>query len=224
MSLDFSDNRLIGGIPPTLGDLRGLVNLNLAQNWLSGPVPQELGKLRGLRELRLQYNELTGSIPPQLEGIFGTDFLRLSKNNPVYPRPGYFRQVADHELYDAFGHDGRPVSLIGYHDEQKAERSLFCRLSGRVLGPLMDDCALLLAIKEDLTGTAKLNWSENLPIRFWQGVSVGGSPRRVVALELPRRELDGRVVEQLGDPEPAGGRWTFAATGWSDPFPRRLED
>ena len=40
---------------------------------------------------------------------------------------------------------------------------------------LADDCALLLAAKDTLAGTATLNWSATTAITDWTGVTVGSS-------------------------------------------------
>ena len=68
------------------------------------------------------------------------------------------------------------------------------------IGPaLFDDCARLLAMKDTLAGNARLDWRVVLPIGEWQGVTVGGPETRVIALELPRMGLNGRIPAALGD-------------------------
>ncbi len=43
---------------------------------------------------------------------------------------------------------------------------------------LVGDCAVLLEARDALRGTAELNWSVNLPIGEWSGVTVAESERR----------------------------------------------
>ena len=62
---------------------------------------------------------------------------------------------------------------------------------------LVGDCEALLAAKEELAGTATLNWSADLAMSEWDGVRVAGTPRRVTRLELRNRELDGTVPAAL---------------------------
>ena len=173
--LALSGKGLTGRIPPELGKLDGLVNLNLAVNRLTGPVPPELGRLVALRGLSLDRNALTGAVPAELG--------RLSRLESLWLR--------ENRLSGAV-----PPKLLAIHESDLGQH-LFCRPL-RVHPPLSDDCTLLLALKETLAGEAALNWSEALPIGDWQGVTVGGPEGRVIALELPRMRLDGRVPAALG--------------------------
>ena len=63
---------------------------------------------------------------------------------------------------------------------------------------LVADCATLLGLRDTLRGNAPLNWSANLAMANWEGVTVSGTPARVTALSLAARELSGRVPGALG--------------------------
>ena len=63
---------------------------------------------------------------------------------------------------------------------------------------LVSDCAGLLASRDTLSGSATLNWSAGLAVEDWEGVTVGGSPRRVTRLILSRNELTGSIPGELG--------------------------
>ena len=63
---------------------------------------------------------------------------------------------------------------------------------------LIGDCKVLLAGRDTLAGSATLNWSTALPIHRWQGITVEGSPPRVVELRLDSVGLSGRIPPQLG--------------------------
>ena len=67
--LDLEVNELVGPIPPELGKFTNLEILNLKYNYLSGGIPAELGNLTNLRELHLGNNQLTGSIPAELGNL-----------------------------------------------------------------------------------------------------------------------------------------------------------
>ena len=49
---------------------------------------------------------------------------------------------------------------------------------------LAQDCKVLLSMRDRLAGEVYLNWSAAFPIEEWDGIGIGGSPRRVVRLNL----------------------------------------
>ena len=62
---------------------------------------------------------------------------------------------------------------------------------------LVADCDALLAAKDTLRGTGSLNWSKDLAIGSWQGVTVPASDKRVVRLRLRRANLTGTIPAGL---------------------------
>ena len=207
--LELPDSSLNGRIPPALGRLHQLVSLDLSRNQLTGPLPPELGELANLENLRLSFNALRGPIPPELRKLKDLKELwlwnkRLSGVVPV--------QLDDFVMLDSarnrssFGDPKTPAaaSRDASEDRPGAVRRLFCRRSlpsppSPASASLHADCALLLASRDLLAGEASLNWSEDVPIEFWRGVTVAGAPPRVTALELPRAGLNGRLFAELGD-------------------------
>ena len=79
-ALSLPDNNLTGPIPPELGNLTHLRQLDLDDNQLTGPIPPELGNLPQLRRLVLGANQLTGPIPPELGGLSRLTMLDLGNN------------------------------------------------------------------------------------------------------------------------------------------------
>ena len=63
---------------------------------------------------------------------------------------------------------------------------------------LVSDCETLLAAQGRLAGGASLNWSDNLPLADWEGVTLGGTPVRVTGLVLYDRDLRGMIPPELG--------------------------
>ena len=82
--LNVTSNDLTGSMPPELGGLVNLRKLQLGANKLTGPIPPELGTLANLTALDLGGNNLTGSIPPELGALTRLTTLYLGDNNPVY--------------------------------------------------------------------------------------------------------------------------------------------
>ena len=67
---------------------------------------------------------------------------------------------------------------------------------------LVADCEALLEARDTLAGTATLNWSANVPIGNWDGITVGGTTQRVTRLELPGRvgtRVTGTIPAELGN-------------------------
>ena len=62
-------NNLVGSIPGSIGNLTGLVTLDLASNELAGSIPTNIGRLKKLTALDLSGNLLTGAIPSQVGGL-----------------------------------------------------------------------------------------------------------------------------------------------------------
>ena len=63
---------------------------------------------------------------------------------------------------------------------------------------LVSDCEALLAAKDTLRGTATLNWSFDTVITSWDGVTVGGAPKRITELGLSSRSLTGSIPSSIG--------------------------
>lgn len=88
MELNLSNNQLSGTIPPELGNLTGLITLELgssgelllADNQLRGTIPPELGNLINLTTLALGGNQLSGTIPPELGNLVNLITLSLAAN------------------------------------------------------------------------------------------------------------------------------------------------
>jgi len=87
IGLGLWSNGLSGSIPPEIGKLTALEDLNLLDNGLSGPIPAELGNLGRLAGLELGLNDLSGPIPPELGGIPSLHSLGLSDNRLSGPLP-----------------------------------------------------------------------------------------------------------------------------------------
>ena len=67
---------------------------------------------------------------------------------------------------------------------------------------LVQDCEILLGLRDELAGSATLNWSASLAISDWEGITVDqrnlNAPLRVTALKLRDGRLAGTLPPALG--------------------------
>ena len=49
---------------------------------------------------------------------------------------------------------------------------------------LVADCVTLMLVRNTLAREVPLNWSPDVPIGEWEGITIGGEPSRVIGLEL----------------------------------------
>ncbi len=79
--LNLAGSQLTGIIPSELGNLVNLTALSLSGTQLTGTIPPELGNLVNLKGLTLGGNQLTGAIPPSVGNLRDLEELRLGRNN-----------------------------------------------------------------------------------------------------------------------------------------------
>ena len=102
-NLNLGGNKLTGPIPLELTQLTQLTKLALGGNDLTGPIPPELTQLTKLRSLGLAHNDLTGVIPPELGQLTNLENLYLGGNELTGPIPPELTQLTKLkwlELYD----------------------------------------------------------------------------------------------------------------------------
>ena len=164
--------------------------VNIASSSLNGTIPEGLAKLDALTNLDLSSNFLTGEIPGSLEDLEALTTLKLSGNSLKGCIPPALRDVATHDLDDLELPDCQPPTeaascagstAVGTNPEQG----------------LVDDCNTLLDSKDALAGTATLNWSKDLAMSDWTGVTLSGD--RVHRVVLTDQDLDGSISALLGN-------------------------
>ena len=64
---------------------------------------------------------------------------------------------------------------------------------------LVNDCTILLQLREALGGESSLDWSPDLSIAQWDGIDVSGTPLRVINIQLYSRSLSGTIPPQIGN-------------------------
>lgn len=81
VGIDLLGNNLVGRIPPEVGLLGKLENLNLSYGFLGGEIPPELGNLASLQSLEVWGTDVAGEIPPELGRLTSLRRLILASNN-----------------------------------------------------------------------------------------------------------------------------------------------
>ncbi|KAG7630165.1 Leucine-rich repeat [Arabidopsis suecica] len=79
-ALDFSENKLEGEIPRSIGLLKELHVLNLSSNAFTGHIPSSMGNLRELESLDVSQNKLSGEIPQELGNLSYLAYMNFSHN------------------------------------------------------------------------------------------------------------------------------------------------
>ena len=63
---------------------------------------------------------------------------------------------------------------------------------------LVEDCRVLLGMRDTLSGSGVLDWSSDTPIAEWTGVEVDGEPLRVRGILLGYSDLYGQIPPEMG--------------------------
>ena len=101
--------------------------------------------------------------------------------------------------------DGASGELVPWNAPQTGTNVdvAVCAAGSVVPGPvanpgLVQDCKVLLGLRDRLARHATLNWNSKTPISEWEGVTLGGAPLRVHELRLTRFGLMGTLPPELG--------------------------
>ncbi|WP_423925033.1 Ig-like domain-containing protein [Candidatus Palauibacter sp.] len=169
-NLDLARNWLSGATPPELGDLRNIEKFHLNINLLTGPIPAELGGLASVRQFYLYDNQLEGPIPPELGGLSTLEDLRLNKNRLSGPIPPELGKLSD--------------VVVIWMDDNELE------------GPIPPELADLHSVETLYLGFNNL--TGEIPPEL-------GSLRNIRNLALDGNELTGSIPPELGTLGTLGG-------------------
>ncbi|KAL4601379.1 hypothetical protein ACB092_11G268600 [Castanea dentata] len=105
--IDLSCNRLVGEIPPELGQINSnLRAMNLSHNNLTGQIPIAFSNLKQMESLDLSYNNLNGRIPPQLTDLTSLEVFNVAHNNLSGTMPDRKNQFG---TFDENSYEGNPL-------------------------------------------------------------------------------------------------------------------
>ncbi|GLU24342.1 hypothetical protein SLE2022_402850 [Rubroshorea leprosula] len=97
--LNLAGQKLVGSIPPHIGNLSFLRQINLSYNNFKGDIPPEIGRLFRLRYLNLSNNALQGKIPSNLAFCSKMRIIDFPYNNLVGEIPMEFRNLSKSLLF-----------------------------------------------------------------------------------------------------------------------------
>ncbi|KAI5340037.1 hypothetical protein L3X38_019311 [Prunus dulcis] len=113
--IDLSSNRFVGEIPEgPIGNLRGLVLLNLSNNSLTGHIPSSLGDLAFLESLDLSQNQLSGRIPSNLAQL---TFLAYFNEDSYEGNSGLCGKYLPKKCEDSESSTWPPSSIVGEDED-----------------------------------------------------------------------------------------------------------
>lgn len=100
IALNLSGLNLEGEISPAIGDLKGLLSVDLKENRLSGQIPDEIGDCSSLKSLDLSFNSIYGDIPFSISKLKQLELLVLKQNQLIGPIPSTLSQIPNLKFLD----------------------------------------------------------------------------------------------------------------------------
>lgn len=194
--LELRDNLLSGNIPPELGNLIGLQELDLGgvivldrtrSSGLTGHIPPELGNLTNLVRLDLSYNKLTGSIPSELGNLAKLQTLSLSYNRLSGPIPPGLDNLANLKA----------LHLKGNYYLSRSSK-FGCDAISEIS---QEECASLVPLHRNMHNPTNWDWLLTNRPCSWIGVTCEAG--RVVAINFSDMQhylvvLFGNIPPELG--------------------------
>ncbi|TVU42698.1 hypothetical protein EJB05_09118, partial [Eragrostis curvula] len=187
--LSMAGNHISGVIPPGIGKLVNLVDLQFAGNNMQGVIPDDIGRLQNLKVLLLQENRLSGQIPSSLGNFTRMLTLALSYNQLDGSIP---RSLGNLERLTSLDLSSNRLSGV-IPDEIFTLSSLtdFLSLSGNYLSGVLPPQvgSLKHAARLDIS---RNNLSGNIPEAI-------GNCESLVYLTLDNNFLTGGIPKSLGN-------------------------
>ncbi|CAL5389264.1 unnamed protein product [Camellia sinensis] len=187
-TLDLSLNHFNSSIPPEIGKLKNLVEMNIHGNILSGPIPSSIGQLTNLTSLHLSSNQLNGSIPLEIGKLQNLVDMYVDQNILSGPIPSSIGQLTNLATLDlSLNHfSGSIPPEIG-----KLKNLVEMNINANILsGPIPSSIGQLTKLTHLRLSSNRLNSS--LPLEI-------GKLKNLVLMDLGVNSLQGLIPAEIGD-------------------------
>ena len=193
--LDLGNTDLEGEIPSTMGKLVKLRRMNFEYVPFTGSIPSELGALTELEILNLYQNRLSGRVPAELAGLRSLRTLYLDENYLTGSIPSKFVQLEELTTFNWQDNDG--LCAPGTTDFETWRSAKDRRFTGPRCNE--SDVTVLKTFYESTDGanwTHSTDWLGDMAVEEWYGVNAD-SLGHVTSLDLPNNGLRGQLSSVL---------------------------
>lgn len=240
ISLDLNDPGIKGSLPPEIGNLPYLTDLNMGGPYVdchfTGSLPEEIGNLTNLKRLQMDHCPFEGRLPESLGNLSNLERLYITYCEKLAPGPipSWIGNLTKLKIIQIYGHNftGQlPESLGNLTNLEKLD-IMHCSLDSTVpasFGNLRNLKFLRMSENGNLHGPIPASLS-NLPEwwRLWPGVVYGNrfSQQDIVDSNLPAPKgqkltaSDGSTLDL--DAVLSGNKYTLLHA-WDIEFPNCLD-
>ena len=240
VSLDLNDPGIKGSLPPEIGNLPYLTDLNMGGPYVdchfTGSLPEEIGNLTNLKRLQMDNCPFEGRLPESLGNLSNLEWLYIARCEKLAPGPipSWIGNLTKLKLIQIYGHNftGQLPESIGNLTNLEHLDIKYCSLDSTVpasFGNLRNLKFLRMSENGNLHGPIPASLS-NLPEwwRLWPGVVYGNrfSQQDIVDSNLPAPKgqkltaSDGSTLDL--DAVLSGNKYTLLHA-WDIDFPNCLD-
>ena len=240
VSLNLNDPGIKGSLPPEIGNLPYLTDLNMGGPYVdchfTGSLPEEIGNLTNLKRLQMDNCPFEGRLPESLGNLSNLEWLYIARCEKLAPGPipSWIGNLTKLKLIQIYGHNftGQLPESIGNLTNLEHLDIKYCSLDSTVpasFGNLKNLKFLRMSENGNLHGPIPASLS-NLPEwwRLWPGVVYGNrfSQQDIVDSNLPAPKgqkltaSDGSTLDL--DAVLSGNKYTLLHA-WDIDFPNCLD-
>ena len=240
VSLNLNDPGIKGSLPPEIGNLPYLTDLNMGGPYVdchfTGSLPEEIGNLTNLKRLQMDNCPFEGRLPESLGNLSNLEWLYIARCEKLAPSPipSWIGNLTKLKLIQIYGHNftGQLPESIGNLTNLEHLDIKYCSLDSTVpasFGNLRNLKFLRLSENGNLHGPIPASLS-NIPEwwRLWPGVVYGNrfSQQDIVDSNLPAPKgqkltaSDGSTLDL--DAVLSGNKYTLLHA-WDIDFPNCLD-